>query len=183
MSRVGSSPITIPEGVTVTLATDKILVKGPKGELQEALTPKISVSQEGNKLVFKRSDDTKTTKSLHGLTRALVANMVSGVVSEYSKTLEMVGTGYRVNKQGTKLVLSVGFSHNVEYTEPSGIKLEVEENNIIRVSGPSKQQVGQVAAEIRKIRPPEPYKGKGIRYKGEHVRRKAGKAVKVGAGE
>ncbi len=181
MSRIGRTPINLPQGVEFKLDGDLVTVKGTKGELSHRLPSLIKLEIKENQVLVKRLNETKLAKSLHGLTRALLANMVIGVTQGYQKTLELVGTGYRVAKQGSKLVISVGYSHPVEYSEPEGIKLEVEGNNLIKVSGIDKQLVGQVAAEIRAIRKPEPYKGKGIRYQGEHVRRKAGKAAK-GAG-
>ncbi len=182
MSRIGNTPINLPEGVSLTLDKNVVVVKGPKGELTYQLPPLIELEINQNEVKVKRANNSKPAKSFHGLTRALLANMVRGVSQGYTKVLELVGTGYRVAKQGNKLVISVGYSHPVEYLEPDGIKLEVEGNNLIKVSGIDKQLVGQVAAEIRAIRKPEPYKGKGIRYQGEHIRRKAGKAAKgVGA--
>lgn len=182
MSRIGNTPINLPEGVSLTLDQNVVVVKGPKGELTYQLPPLIELEINQNEIKVKRANNSKPAKSFHGLTRALLANMVQGVSQGYTKVLELVGTGYRVAKQGNKLVISVGYSHPVEYPEPDGVKLEVEGNNLIKVSGIDKQLVGQVAAEIRAIRKPEPYKGKGIRYQGEHIRRKAGKAAKgVGA--
>ena len=181
MSRIGNTPINLPEGVSLTLDQNVVVVKGPKGELTYQLPPLIELEINQNEVKVKRANDSKPAKSFHGLTRALLANMVQGVSQGYTKVLELVGTGYRVAKQGNKLVISVGYSHPVEYPEPDGIKLEVEGNNLIKVSGIDKQLVGQVAADIRAIRKPEPYKGKGIRYQGEHIYRKAGKAAK-GAG-
>lgn len=182
MSRIGLSPITIPEEVTVTLTKHAIIVKGSKGELSQSIPQFIEVTQKDNIISVARSSNSKPARSLHGLTRALIANMIEGVTKGYAKTLELVGTGYRAAKQGKKLVLSVGYSHAVDYQEPDDVKFELEGNNIIKISGISKQRVGQVAAEIRSVKKPEPYKGKGIRYQGEHVRRKAGKAAKA-AGE
>ncbi len=178
MSRIGNTPINLPEGVSLTLDQNVVVVKGPKGELTYQLPPLIELEINQNEIKVKRANNSKPAKSFHGLTRALLANMVQGVSQGYTKVLELVGTGYRVAKQGNKLVISVGYSHPVEYPEPDGVKLEVEGNNLIKVSGIDKQLVGQVAAEIRAIRKPEPYKGKGIRYQGEHIRRKAGKAAK-----
>jgi len=182
MSRIGRTPITIPAEVQVSLSGDTLTVKGPKGELTHQIPPVITLKLEEGLIKVARKNDLKQTRALHGLTRALVANMVHGVTKGYTKVLELVGTGYRVAKQDNKLVISVGYSHSVEYPERDGIKLEVEGNNIIKVSGIDKQLVGQVAAEIRAIRKPEPYKGKGIRYQGEQVRRKPGKAAKGAAG-
>ena len=179
MSRVGLTPISIPSGVQVTLNDKALIVKGPKGELSLQVNPKINVVIDGETISFKRKDETKKSKSMHGTFKRLVLNMVVGVTDGYKKNLELVGTGYRVQKQGTKLVLALGFSHPVEYQAPSGVSLNIEGNNKIMIEGIDKQAVGQVAAEIRAFRKPEPYKGKGIRYEGEVVRRKAGKAAKA----
>ncbi len=181
MSRIGRTPISLPQGVDFKVQDRLVTVKGSKGELKHQLPNLIEVEVKDGLVQVKRLNDTKQAKSLHGLTRALLANMVIGVSQGYTKVLELVGTGYRVAKQGSKLVISVGYSHPVEYPAPEGIAFELEGNNVIKVSGIDKQLVGQVAAEIRGIRKPEPYKGKGIRYQGEHIRRKAGKAAK-GAG-
>lgn len=181
MSRIGNQQITIKDNVTVTQDGNQVTVKGPLGELKETLPKEIKITQEGGVLVFKRPSDVPAIKALHGLTRALVNNLIEGVTVGYSKNLEMVGTGYRVSKAGESLTLSVGLSHPVEIKAVPGITFEVEGNNKITVKGINKQQVGQVAANIRAVRPPEPYKGKGIRYEGEVVRRKAGKAAKTAA--
>ena len=182
MSRIGRTPITIPTEVQVSLSGDTLTIKGPKGELTQQIPPVITLKLEEGLIKVERKNDLKQTRALHGLTRALIANMVHGVTQGYTKILELVGTGYRVAKQGNKLVISVGYSHPVEYSERDGVQLEVESNNIIKISGINKQLVGQVAAEIRAIRKPEPYKGKGIRYQGEQVRRKPGKAAKGASG-
>ena len=179
MSRIGNTPVAIPQGVTVTVQDGFVMVKGPKGELREQLQPRIEVSVADDIVHVARKGEDKQTKSLHGLVRSLINNLVIGVTQGYEKRLEMVGTGYRAVLQGTTLVLSVGFSHSVEVVQPQGIMFIVEGNNKITVKGISKHDVGQVAANIRKIKPPEPYKGKGIKYENEVVRRKAGKAVKA----
>lgn len=176
MSRIGKLPVTIPSGVTVTLEEGNVVrVKSNKGELTEKIPSEIEVAIEDGVVNVKRSSDNKNDRAMHGLSRALIANMVTGVTEGFSKTLEVIGVGYRVQKSGNKLVVNVGYSHPVEVPEENGIKLDVEGTNIIKVSGVSKQVVGQIAAEIRGIRPPEPYKGKGIRYQGETVLRKVGK--------
>lgn len=176
MSRIGKLPVTIPSGVTVTLEEGNVVrVKSNKGELTEKIPSEIEVAIEDGVVNAKRSSDNKNDRAMHGLSRALIANMVTGVTEGFSKTLEVIGVGYRVQKSGNKLVINVGYSHPVEVPEENGIKLDVEGTNIIKVSGISKQVVGQTAAEIRGIRPPEPYKGKGIRYQGETVLRKVGK--------
>ncbi|MBE3591300.1 MAG: 50S ribosomal protein L6 [Firmicutes bacterium] len=178
MSRVGRQPIPVPPGVTVKVEGRRVTVKGPQGELSHEVPERISVVQEDGKLLVRREDDERTTRALHGLTRSLLANMVTGVTSGFSKTLELVGTGYRAAKQGNRLVLAVGFSHPVELEPPAGITIDVPAPNTIVVKGADKQAVGQVAARIREVRPPEPYLGKGIRYQGERVRRKVGKTGK-----
>ena len=176
MSRIGKMPITVPSGVTVTVEAGNVVrVKGKKGELEEKIPSEIEVSLEDGVLNVKRNSDDKTARAMHGLSRALIANMVTGVTDGFTKTLEVIGVGYRVQKSGNKIVLNVGYSHPVEVPETRGITLDVEGTNIIKVSGISKQIVGQFASEIRGIRPPEPYKGKGIRYQGEQVLRKVGK--------
>ncbi|MCQ2385076.1 MAG: 50S ribosomal protein L6 [Clostridia bacterium] len=179
MSRVGRAPITIPAGVTVTVGTDNnITVKGPKGELNYAFRPEIAFNVEGNVVTLTRPDDENQTRAYHGLSRALLANMVKGVTEGFSTTLEINGVGYRAEKQGKKLVLNLGYSHQVFFEEGDGISFDVPNNTTIVVKGIDKQTVGQVAAQIRAKRPPEPYLGKGIKYSGEHIRRKAGKAGK-----
>ena len=176
MSRVGRMPIEIPAGVTVTQNENTLTVKGAKGELTRTFHPDINIAVEENVITVTRPSDGKEHRSLHGLTRALVANMVTGVHEGFTKTLEINGVGYRAAKQGNKLALTLGFSHPVEMEAPAGIKIDVPAPNKIVVSGADKEVVGAVAADIRKWRKPEPYKGKGIRYEGEVVRRKAGKA-------
>lgn len=180
MSRVGEQPITISEEVSVSVEGRHVKVKGPLGELAQMVPPEISVEINSNKVQVRRTDDTKKSKSLHGLMRTLIANMVRGVNQEWSKELELVGVGYRAAVEGGKLILNVGFSHTIPIIPPHGIKLEASKGKIV-VSGIDKALVGQVAAEIRAVRKPEPYKGKGIRYLGEKVRRKPGKAAKLGA--
>lgn len=179
MSRIGSKAIKIPAGVTVEIGAQEITVKGPKGELHQGLIQGITATQENGELRFARKNDEKQTKAFHGLLRSLVNNMLEGVSQGYKKTLELVGTGYRATKKGQGVSLTVGYSHAVEFDAVPGITIDVEGNNVIHVSGIDKQAVGQVAANIRAIRPPEPYLGKGIRYRDEVVRRKAGKAAKT----
>ncbi|MBQ2815699.1 MAG: 50S ribosomal protein L6 [Clostridia bacterium] len=178
MSRIGKNPITIPAGVDVKLDGNVITVKGAKGTLTQKIRQEITVKIEGNEIVVARINDEKTARSLHGLTRTLIANMVEGVSNGFTKTLEVNGIGYRAQKQGSNLVMNLGFSHQVIMPEIEGISIDVPNPNLVVVSGPDKQVVGQFAAEIREKRPPEPYKGKGIRYQGEYVRRKEGKAGK-----
>jgi len=178
MSRIGRMPIDIPGGVTVTVDGQSVTVKGPKGELSLAVASPIEVSVEENQVLVTRPDDERASRSLHGLTRTLIANNIVGVTQGYSKGLEVVGTGYRVQAKGESVEFALGFSHPVTVNPPAGITFTVEGNNKLTVSGIDKQAVGEVAANIRKIRKPEPYKGKGVRYAGEVVRRKAGKAGK-----
>ena len=178
MSRVGKNPITLPSGVEFAVDGSRVQVKGPKGTLERTLDERITVSIEGDTVTLTRADDERDSRALHGLSRALVANMVTGVSEGYRKELQAVGVGYRANLQGRKLELQVGFSHPVLIEAPTGIDFEVPEPTRIVVSGIDKELVGQTAANIRRVRPPEPYKGKGIRYVDEHVRRKAGKAGK-----
>ena len=176
MSRIGRMPITIPAGVTVTVEPGNVVrVTSKKGELTEKIPSIIEVSLEDGVMTVKRSSEDKQARAMHGLSRAIIANMVTGLTDGFTKTLEVVGVGYRVQKSGNKIVLNVGYSHPVEVPEVKGITLDVEGTNIIKVTGISKQVVGQFAADIRDIRPPEPYKGKGIRYQGEEVLRKVGK--------
>ena len=179
MSRIGKMPIAIPAGVTVTIAeNNKVTVKGPKGTLERVLPAEMEITQEGAEILVKRPNDLKKNKSLHGLTRTLINNMVVGVTTGYIKTLEINGVGYRAAKQGKTLTLSLGYSHPVEMTDPDGITTTVEGTNIIKVEGIDKEKVGQFAAQIREKRLPEPYKGKGIKYSDEHIRRKVGKTGK-----
>lgn len=179
MSRVGKMPIAVPSGVTVNITGESVTVKGPKGELSRSLPAEMLVNLEGNTLTVTRPSENKKHRAYHGLTRSLLANMVEGVSKGFEKTLEIVGVGYRAEKVGEKLVLRIGFSHTVEVTPLPGITLAVEGNNRIKVSGINKEDVGEMAAEIRAIRPPDVYKGKGIRYAGEIVHLKPGKAGKV----
>lgn len=179
MSRIGRLPIIIPSGVTVTIAAgNEITVKGPKGNLSRKLSPDMTIAQEEGKLTVTRPNDLKRFKAMHGLTRTLINNMVIGVTEGYVKHLRINGTGYRVIKNGKKLTFNLGYSHPVEMEDPEGIESVVEGTNKIIISGSDKEKVGQYAANIREKRPPEPYKGKGIKYENEHIRRKAGKAGK-----
>ena len=179
MSRIGRMPIAIPAGTTVTVADENVVtVTGKLGTLTEKFSSRMSIKVEGNEVIVTRPTDEKEDKSVHGLTRALLFNMVEGVTNGYSKRLEIVGVGYRAEKQGKKLVLNLGYSHPVFFEEGNGITFEVPDSNTIVVSGIDKQAVGQVAAQIREKRPPEPYLGKGIKYAGEQIRRKAGKTGK-----
>lgn len=179
MSRIGNKVIVIPAGVEVTVgANNEIKVKGPKGELTRQFNEAISFNIEGDQLTVARPNEEKFTKMIHGTSRALLNNMIIGVSVGYTKELEIIGVGYRAAMQGTKLVLSAGYSHPVEFETPAGLTVEVPTQTQVIISGTDKQFVGEFAANIRKVRPPEPYKGKGIRYKGEHVRRKEGKKAK-----
>ncbi len=179
MSRVGKEPIAIPSGVDVTIEGRRVVVKGPNGTLAHQAPEAITVSRDGDTLVVTRPDDERENRALHGLTRSLVHNMVVGVSQGFSRELEIVGVGYRAQAQGpSKLELQVGFSHPVRFEAPEGVTFEVPQPTRIVVRGADKQLVGQVAADVRKSRPPEPYKGKGIRYVDEHVQRKAGKSAK-----
>lgn len=179
MSRIGKLPISIPGGVTITVGDDNtVTVKGPKGQLSEKIAPSIQIKQEAGVLTVARPNDLKENRSLHGLSRSLINNMVVGVTDGFEKVLDVVGVGYRATKQGNKLVLNVGYSHPVEFAEPAGITFDVPAPNKIVVKGASKQVVGQIAANIRATREPEPYKGKGIRYENEYIRRKEGKTGK-----
>ncbi len=178
MSRIGKKPVQIPAGVDVAVDGSHVTVKGPRGQLELDIYSKLSISIEENVLTVIRPDDERETRARHGLTRALIQNMVTGVSEGYTKSLELAGVGYRVQLKGKDLELSLGYSHPVNYPAPEGITFEVPDNTHIHVKGIDKQQVGQVAAEIRTKRPPEPYKGKGIHYVGEHIRRKLGKAAK-----
>jgi large subunit ribosomal protein L6 len=178
MSRIGRLPIDIPAGVTVSIDGRNVAVTGPKGELALTVAAPIEAVVEDNQVLVTRPDDERTSRSLHGLTRTLIANQIVGVTQGYTKGLEVVGTGYRVMQKGSSVEFALGFSHPVVVEPPAGITFTVEGNNKLTVSGIDKQAVGEVAANIRKIRKPEPYKGKGVRYAGENVRRKAGKAGK-----
>ena len=178
MSRVGKAPIPVPSGVDVTISGDEIVVKGPKGQLSRTVPGTVTVRQDGDTLLVERPDDERQSRALHGLVRSLVNNMVIGVSQEFAKELEIIGTGYRAALQGSTLDLSLGFSHPVTVDAPEGITFEVPTPTRVVVRGIDKEKVGQVAADIRAIRKPEPYKGKGVRYLGEHVARKAGKTAK-----
>lgn len=178
MSRIGREPITVPKSVEVRLTGSHISVKGPKGELTRDLHPRMQVNLDGETLTVTRPDDERESRSLHGLTRTLVANMVEGVSSGFEKVLDLQGVGYRAAKSGRKLVLTVGYSHPVEMEPPQGVEVEVPAPVNVIVKGANKEAVGEFAAKVRSVRPPEPYKGKGIRYRGEHVRRKVGKTGK-----
>lgn len=178
MSRIGKMPVTIPSGVEVNINGTTVTVKGKKGELTRTFQPTMIIKQEGDAIVITPANDERQTNAFWGLTRSLIHNMVEGVSEGFSKKLELVGVGYRASLKGKDLELQLGFSHPVLVTPPEGITFEVPSQNEIIVSGCSKEQVGQVAADVRKWRKPEPYKGKGIRYEGEYVRRKAGKAGK-----
>lgn len=181
MSRVGDLPINIPFGVTVEKDANNIMVNGPKGSLKTEIVPEIKLDIEGNQIILKRKNNQKRVKALHGLSRNLVFNMIIGVIEGWNKNLELVGVGFRAQGSGDKLTLNVGYSHPVEVTAPPGITFEVLDNTKIKISGIDKQLVGQVAANIKKVRLPDVYKGKGIRYEGEYIRKKLGKAGKVGA--
>ena len=180
MSRIGRLPITIPAGVDVTIDGRTVTVKGPKGQLSRELYPDIAVSREDGSIVVTRPTEQKVHKQLHGLTRTLVNNMVVGVTDGYRKGLEITGVGYRATKNGEKLTLNLGYSHPIEIDPPKGISFEVENPTRLAVVGIDKELVGQIAAQVRATRKPEPYKGKGVRYAGEYIRRKAGKAGKIG---
>ncbi len=176
MSRIGKSPVPIPEGVEVSVEGSTIRVKGPRGELSRTMAQDITVEKEGDEIVVRRPSDEAKHRALHGLSRTLVANMVEGVTDGFRKTLEIVGVGYRAEKKPFGLTLNLGYSHPIDYPAPEGIELNAPSPTVVEVSGVNKEVVGQVAAEIRGLRPPEPYKGKGVRYRGEVIRRKAGKA-------
>ena len=180
MSRIGRQPIAVPAGVDVKIDGSTVTVKGPKGTLTRTVHSNMKVELEGAEIKVTRPDDSNLNKSLHGLTRTLIANMVKGVTDGYSKELEINGVGYRAAKQGKDLVMNIGYSHQVTMSETDGITIDVPAPNKIIISGPDKQKVGQFAAEVREKRPPEPYKGKGIKYVDEHIRRKEGKAGKGG---
>ena len=175
MSRIGKKPVVVPAGVDVKLNGATITVKGPKGELTRTLHSDMQLKVEKGEVLVSRPSDAERHKALHGLTRTLVANMVEGVTTGFVRVLEIQGVGYKAEAKGPGLTLSVGYSHQVVYPAPKGIAFAVENNTVVKISGADKEKVGQVAAELRNVRPPEPYKGKGIRYQGEQVRRKAGK--------
>lgn len=178
MSRIGLKPITVPAGVDVNIDNNTVTVKGPNGTLSMDAHPNMAISVEGSEIIVSRPNDEKENRSLHGLTRTLVANMVTGVTEGFKKTLEVNGVGYRVQLQGSTLVMNLGFSHQVTMEAPEGIKIECPSATSIIISGADKQKVGQFAAQVREKRPPEPYKGKGIKYAEEHIRRKEGKTGK-----
>lgn len=178
MSRIGKRPIPIPQKVSIAISGQDVIVKGPKGELSRTLPPEVEVLQDGDTVVVRRVNESRSARQRHGLCRTLVANMIEGVSQGFQRRLEIQGVGYRAQVQGNNLNLSVGYSHPVQIVPPDGIQLAVENNTNVVVSGIDKEIVGNIAARIRAVRPPEPYKGKGIRYSGETVRRKAGKAGK-----
>lgn len=178
MSRIGKKPVPVPSGVTVSIDAQSVVVKGPKGELSRVLPGEVNIAQEGEQVVVTRQDDSRLARSRHGLSRTLIANMVEGVSKGFEKRLEIKGVGYRAAVKGKTLTMNLGYSHPVEFEPPAGIEFKVESNTNVIVSGIDKELVGTVAAKIRDARPPEPYKGKGVRYLGEMVRRKAGKAGK-----
>jgi large subunit ribosomal protein L6 len=175
MSRIGRKPVTVPKGVTLQLEGNSVAVKGPRGELRRSLHPDMEIAFDKDQFTVSRPSEEKRHKALHGLTRTLVQNMVEGVSKGFSKTLEIQGVGYKAEAKPYGVNLIVGYSHPVKYEAPKGIKISVDNNVVVKIEGADKELVGQVAAELRSVRPPEPYKGKGIRYQGEHVRRKAGK--------
>lgn len=181
MSRIGKKPVVLPKGVTAQLDGLRVTVKGPKGEISRVVHSDLAVAMEGESIVVKRPSDEARHKALHGLTRTLIANMVDGVTKGFAKALEIQGVGYKAEPKPFGVQLVVGFSHPVPYRAPTGIKISVDNNVLVKIEGVDKELVGQVAAEIRAIRPPEPYKGKGIRYVGEQVRRKAGKTAQAAA--
>jgi large subunit ribosomal protein L6 len=181
MSRIGRLPLSIPNGVNVDVSGNTVTVKGPKGELRRSLHPRVSIAREDGKLVVNRQSEEKFDKALHGLSRTLVANMIQGVTKGFERTLEINGTGYRAQLQGKKLQLTLGYSHPVEIEPPAGITFVIETPQKLRVTGVDKERVGEMAAKIRSLRVPDPYKAKGIKYAEEVIRRKAGKAGKVGA--
>jgi large subunit ribosomal protein L6 len=176
MSRIGRKPIPVPQGVTATVDGHTVVVKGPKGTLTRTFHRDMRIALDDGRLVVSRPSDGREHRALHGLSRALLANMVEGVTQGYRKQLELHGVGYKAEAQAKGVKLVVGLSHPVQFPAPAGVQISVENNTLVKIEGIDKELVGQVAAEIRKVRPPEPYKGKGIRYQGEHVRRKAGKA-------
>ena len=178
MSRIGNRPVAVPKGVTVNVSGNTVSAKGPKGELTLAVHPELKVKVEDGQVIVERPSDSSRHKALHGLSRTLVANMLVGITKGFSKSLEIVGVGYKAEKKGSEQIrLSLGFSHAIDYKPPKGITVDVPNPTTLTVQGADKQTVGQVAADLRSFRPPEPYKGKGIRYQGEQVRRKAGKTA------
>ena len=181
MSRIGRLPVAVPQGVDVKLSGNDVAVKGPKGELKRSFHPLVSIERTDATLVVKRANESQQAKALHGLSRSLLANMVTGVHTGYAKDLEISGTGYRATLAGKKLQLALGFSHPIEIDPPAGVSFALETPQKVRVAGADKEVVGEVAAKIRSLRVPDPYKAKGVKYAGEYIRRKAGKAGKVGA--
>ena len=182
MSRVGKQPVELPDGVSVSINNNELTVKGPKGELHREFDPAMTIAQEDGQLVVTRPTDQRHHRALHGLTRALIQNMVIGVTEGYEKRLRIIGTGYRAEKIGDNVRLSLGFSHDIEVVPPPSIKFTVEDRGqLLIIESTNKELLGMIAADIRKLRPPEPYKGKGVRYEGEYVKQKAGKAGKIGA--
>ena len=179
MSRIGKRPVSLPKGVTAQVDGQRVTIKGPKGEIGRTVHADLTVAVEETGVVVKRPSDESRHKALHGLTRTLIANMVEGVTKGFQKTLEIQGVGYKAEPKGQEIQLLVGFSHPVRYKPPQGIKIAIDNNTLVKIEGVDKELVGQVAAEIRAVRPPEPYKGKGIRYQGEQVRRKAGKTAQA----
>jgi large subunit ribosomal protein L6 len=177
MSRVGKNPIAIPSGVTVTVQGESVTVKGPKGELSQALVHGITASVADGQVVVSRPNDSKQSRASHGLVRALVNNMVTGVSQGFERKLEVIGVGYRADVKGTQLVMNLGYSHSINYDIPSGVAVSVDKQNVITIQGIDKQRVGQVAAEVRAFRSPDSYKGKGVRYQGEYIRLKTGKSA------
>ncbi len=177
MSRVGKEPIKIPDGVEITIEKDKVTVKGPKGVLSQDYRSEVSIKKEDDLLTLIRNGETKSHRALHGLYRSLINNIVIGVTKGFQKTLEIVGVGYTAEKKGKALILRLGYSHSIYFKAPEGITIDVPKNTIIKISGCDKQLVGMIAAKIRSFRPPEPYKGKGVKYQGELIRRKAGKTA------
>lgn len=180
MSRIGKLPIVVPQGVKVAVAGDVLKVEGPKGTLTQKINPTVAISVADGKIVFSRPSESREARTVQGLMRSLVANMVTGVTSGFERKLEIAGVGYRAEVQGDSLVMSLGFSHPVKYVLPKGVKAEVDKQTAITLKGSDKQVLGQAAANIRGLKPPEPYKGKGIKYQDEKIRRKAGKAGKAG---
>jgi len=178
VSRIGKVPLEVPEKVTVSIEGNTITLKSDKGEFSQVISPELSIAQEGNQLVITSKNDESSTQSVFGLTRTLLSNYIKGLTEGFSKQLEIIGTGYNVELKGNDLAFRLGYSHPISFPQPDGIKFDVKDN-VITVSGIDKQQVGEIAANIRKLRPPEPYKGKGVKYVDEHIRRKAGKAGKA----
>jgi len=181
VSRVGKQPVLILEGVTVEVSGNKVVVSGPRGALEQQFRPELKIAVQGDKVIISPKSENRLTRALWGTTRTLIANMIEGVTQGFEKTLKLVGTGFRAKTEQEKLVMSLGFSHPVVFTPPSGIKIETPDQETIKIFGANKVLVGQTAAKIRNIRPPEPYKGKGIRFENEEVKKKPGKAGKVGA--